>query len=381
MGKSRRISPYANIVKAEQWRKNFLDEINALDGFDDLVRHSRSVGRVPEVDEKLKQRARDIVESRDMDELTAARQYYNNAHLLVYWRVLKEDIEKGYASGRISREFPLFQVKRDAGSGGIALEGVAAEFLDQIHFDVDETTLIDFTDPGAELCELPVLFKLSDGSPSRQQPLNRAFMQLSLVSRIMLASLEAYYSSFIDYQYRQKSPILDYYRIHCFLDNFLYMNEEGDVRRSNYDAIFGNSSLYELKLYLQYNLDNEYLIDLKDVEAFLERQRKYYLSLALDITLEENEVHNRHKNLLAYDAERGVVHTQNISPELIEHFRTTVIESFGVVKQNGCPFAMSVGASGNALLEVFQYSDTVFLYVLRHSVDFNKVFGEQCETR
>lgn len=376
MNKSRRVSPYTDAVKTERWRKDFLDEINVIDGFEGLVRHSRSATQLSEPDQRLKQDARRIIESRDRDELTIARQYYNNAHLLVFWRLLKEDINKGYSSGRISREFPLFQIKRGVESGSIVLEGATVEFLDKVHFDLDESTLIDSEAPATELHELPVLLKLSADSPRRQQPLNQAFMRLSLVTRIALASLESCYSNFIEQQRLQQSPIQDYYRIHCFLDNFLYINESGSVRRANYDAIFGNSSLYELKLYLQYNLDNKILIGLKEVEAFLERQRKFYLSLALDITLEENEVHNQRKNLLAYDAESGVVHAQNINPKLISHYHKTVIESFGVVKQNGCPFAMSVGTSGNALLEVFQYFDTIFLHLLHHSIDFKKVFGK-----
>jgi len=109
------------------------------------------------------------------------------------------------------------------------------------------------------------------------------------------------------------------------------------------------------------------------VSEFLERQRKFFLKLALTITLAENEIHNRRKDLRWYDHTAGIV-KDGISEELIKHFDETVIKRYGLIKQSGCPFAKSKAFKKNALIEIFEYYDSMMIHMLSRASEFKQLF-------
>ena len=173
------------------------------------------------------------------------------------------------------------------------------------------------------------------------------------------------YDLFIEHHRRIGGTIRDYYRIHFFLDNFLYVREDGMVRRSHFDFIFMNNNLYELKLYLQDRFDKEKRLTLDEVNTFLRQQRQFYAKAALSISLADNEIHNNRKDLLAYDEDVGIVLARDVTDTLREHYQDNVIEGYGLIRQGGCPFARSTGLKKNALIEVFEYTDTLMPRQLR----------------
>ncbi len=362
-------------VQTRVWRDSFLHEISRIDNFEEWLSSSLSAvaNQTPGQEmNHLTNEALKIVQSKDRNELTAARQYYNNAHLLGYWRMLNTELGSAIKRGAVDADFPLLKIQPDKHPNWFLLTGIPLQFFSQIKFDIDEQTVL--TSPEDFKKEVPVLLKPSGGDQTRQSRLNMVFLQLSLLVRIQMEAMSTFYKLFLQFQYELKSPLWDYYKIHIFLDNFLYVREDGYVRRSNFGNIFGNSSLYELKLYLQSCLDSHIKIRLADVEGFLKRQRKYMLNLALTISLEENEIHNCRKDLLAYDPERGVVRAIGITKDMLDYYQQSVIAPLGVIKQNGCPFALSKGLSRNALIENFEHFDRLIISFLRNSKNFHTAF-------
>ena len=188
-------------------------------------------------------------------------------------------------------------------------------------------------------------------------------------------AFKQFYDLYIHQIREKRNNAWDYYVIHYYLDNTLFGNGRGRYQKAHFDCIFFNSNIFELKRYFEYHINRASHLSIANIQAFLRRQRDTNVRRALAISLEENEVNNRRKDLLVYDPEAGVVQFDDISQELLDHYHETVINVFGLIKQDGCPFAKTKGIEKNAVIEVFEYFDNMMVYVLRNSSEFSQLFG------
>ena len=164
------------------------------------------------------------------------------------------------------------------------------------------------------------------------------------------------------------SATWDSYKIHVFLDTFLYRLNNGSTRTSKFDFVFFANNRLELVVWLDSSLKAGKPLSLKQAEMFLNSQTKHYLGLSQRITLEENEVLNCHRELLHYDEIRNVVCLENIPPGILEKCRKPIQDL--ALTNLGCPFARAKGVKINALTEMYQYSDQLFLRTLEASWEF-----------
>lgn len=339
-------------VMSAAWRKSFLESVCSLDQFNVLVDESAGLPvrhPSPEQLEQLNAAAQRLISGYDRKELVVARQSYNNEHVLEFWKFYSQECQRLLKSGTIAHDFPLFSVTPD-------FEGLDfdARAIPVTRFDEDDFLCQTV---GASPADVP-----RDG-------LERLWAKLVVLHRIQNATIQTLYRLLINKARLQGTAVWDYYRIHYFLDNNLYQLGNGAFYRSPFSFVFFNTNLLELKLYLEFHIRNAAEISLTTVQDFLERQREYYLRLALSVSSEENEIHNRRRDLCRYDPEDGVVKDQ-FTDALKNHYHETVVHACGMIKLDGCPFARTKGLRKNALIEVFEYFDRMMVHLLEHSVEF-----------
>jgi hypothetical protein len=127
--------------------------------------------------------------------------------------------------------------------------------------------------------------------------------------------------------------------------------------------------------YIEYHHNAGNLLVISDVRDFLSRQTVHALKFSLKIQLPEAQVLNEHKELLAYNPGTDIVELQNIPQDMLESARAQIHEH-GLIQTGGCPFAQAKGLNGNALVEVYDYFNTLFIAVLSSSWEFNALFSE-----
>lgn len=338
---------FLETVRTEEWRHNLLEKVSRVTGFDvlvDLSCHAVAAVNVPDIP-TVNRQARQIVQSYGKEELATARQYYNNEHLLEYWKYYNSELEKVIATHSLDPAFPLFGIE-------VNLRGLT--------YRAHPIPLGNFLESGS-------------GGFS---PLDRLRSQLAPMLMAQRRIFKTLYVLFLNLNRKAHSETWDYYRIHYFLDNNLYEIGNGRYYRSPFDFVFFNTNMLELRLFLEHQLQAGATLSVADVGDFLRRQREYYLHLALSVTSEENEIHNHRRDLCWYDAAAGVV-KDGVSDELREYYRRNVVEPYGLVKLTGCPFARSKGLKKNSLLEVFEYSDGLMLHLLSQSEEFQRAFGSR----
>ena len=129
-----------------------------------------------------------------------------------------------------------------------------------------------------------------------------------------------------------------------------------------YDVFF-NSNLFNVMAYLNHQYMNSNDASLSDVALFLARQRKYLAKLAVMNSLAENEVLNYCKNTNYYDEADGVVKI-DATEEQLKYFQETKVDSYHMVKLEGCPFAKTLGVKTNTMVEVYEYFDDILIEFL-----------------
>lgn len=355
------------LVGSPVWRSALLAKFATLPGFDSLLTQSCSPSGVDKTTvplAELNMKAAQIVHSHDRQELVVARQYYNNEHLVRFWRFFCEELDKIVSANGLDPHFPLFEITMDLSVPDYRVRPLASSFLED-HADAgdgghetrDPSSLISSRFPNVDHIDL-----------------RRLFVKLSVFFAYQTSLLVAFYRLFLNIHRKQGSEVWDYYRIHFFLDNHLYSRDNEYFYRSSFDLIFFNSNLVELGIFLHYHFSRGLPLSVDEVRGFLRRQTEYHLKRALTISMEDNEIFNRRKDLLEYLPDEGLVGIREVSDELRAFYRQSVIEYYGLLKQGGCPFAKSKGVSRNALLELYGYSNELIIQLLSRAEEFDQVF-------
>ena len=364
-----------DLVRSEEWCVRFLGALVRMEGFGTLVDRSRRLAaniRAKKL-ERIRLPAQRLVASYPRYELAIARQYYNNEHLIHFWRSVNQEIDRLVDVGAITREFPLFQVK--AHVSGLTYEAVPIPVWNFVNIEIHKTQ------------DEPFLFTWRPGGNSTRPQINREsvldggkaldtlFGKLALLHNVVIHGFTGLYNIFLMHHRKQKDIVWDYYRIHYFLDNYLYLRQDGASCRASFGDIFFNSNLLELRVFLKHHLANRQYLSLQDVDDFLERQRQYYLRRAVTISLEENEHLNHRHDLFRYDPERGIVVPEDMTDEMRQAYRTAKIDPYGLLKLDGCPYAKSKGVKANALLETYEHFDKLMLHLLSRCPEFKELFA------
>ena len=217
--------------------------------------------------------------------------------------------------------------------------------------------------------------RLLDSALGMNAVLDSLYGRLTLIAQSFHETSVILYQMFLARERQAASATWDSYKIHVFLDTFMYRLNHGSTRTSRFDLIFFANNRLELIVWLDSSLKAGKPRSLKQAEMFLNNQTKHYLGLSQRITLEENEVLNCHRELLHYDEIQNVVRLGNIPPEILEKCRKP-IQDMGITSL-GCPFARAKGVKINALTEIYQYSDQLFLRILEASWEFKRLFNQE----
>lgn len=350
-------------IMTEEWRSAFIGRLAKLDGFFELVDRSCqtiSIAHRPIDFAALNMQARNLIASYDIKDLAAARQYYNNEHLVLFWKFYHDKLEPLFENGSVDRNFPVFTAEIDYAGDDFRVTPVKIDFLNS-----------DVMKIGDDLLRRESVTEIHK---SGERDLRDLFARLTILQQIQNKAFNDFHLLFLKQAQRAKNIVWDYYKIHYFLDNNLYPLGDGTYYRAPFDYVFFSSNITELKLFLSHCHASDLNIDINNVADFLGRQRKYYLQIALSLSLPENEIHNRRKDLRWYDPIEGVV-KDGISDDLLRFYDETVVKKGGLVKQGGCPFAKTKGVRRNSLIEVFEYFDQMMIALLSHSTLFAKLFG------
>ncbi|MEW6330544.1 MAG: hypothetical protein AB1560_03690 [Pseudomonadota bacterium] len=371
---------YFGLVKSESWRRRFLGQLSDLAGFDTFLKRSRVAekGELSRLLASMRGHAKRLIKTYPKHELAAARQYYNNEQLVHFWRGFSQELEGLIRLGAVPREFPVFEVSIDGTKQLYGARAVSIRHFEEIevHRVSDHPLRYRWNPKTGDVRQE----RDGDDAQTAATNLESLMGKLTILHDMVFRSLRSLYGIFVEYNRMAGTKIWDYYRIHQFLDNFLYVAPNGEPCRSSFDFVFFNSNVHELRLYLAHHHDKQLPLTLSDVSDFLKRQRTYYQKLAVSISLEESEALNHRKDLYEYDEKCGVVMLAGITDEFKRHLHKHKIEPIGLLRLDGCPFAKSRGVERNALIEVYEFFDRLVLHFLAHSREFDRLFGRQRRT-
>lgn len=348
------------------WKEGFLREITALSGFDDLAARSRGIGASRPSQacwDDIKRPAVDLIERYPRRILVEARQHCNIAHLVEFWRWYGDVLKKYILAGSLTENFPLFSIKEPS-----ARRQYEIESLSPADFDHYEFRLIAKLPPTCQYRHNPSvkIKKLSKKKFIRVENLERFICKLCRLQDTYSRTTTYLYNMFIDAARQELSPAWGDYRIHLFLDRFLYQTKDGQICDAPFEKIFFSSNLSELSVYLRYKFDRKLIPSVQDVGKFLSRQRKYYLELAMQLDMAGAAYLNNYRHLLHYHPPKGIVILPEMESQILEIIDRDLIQAAGVIKMAGCPFAKSKGVSENAVLEAFRHVDTLMLEMVGH---------------
>lgn len=370
-------SKYIDTVRSDAWRERFLEQLSLLEEYESFLAQNgviRSVN-ITGLPASLRSKANQLVKSYSRHELVAAKQYYNNDHLIHFWRWFVENLDMLASAGAISRDFPLFRVNINWEILKYRVTKIPIQQFEQSHF--------------YKISDQPLKYaSVSRASSGRKDHADGAvdtagadFESLKgklVVLRIhVFEALRNLYYIFLEFNRRNKSVPWNSYKIHQFLDYFLYIGPNGDNCGAAFEGIFFNSNISELTLFLDHHFAQRRRLLLFEVDQFLQRQRKHYLTRAVSISLEESEALNHRRDLLIYDERQGIVRLNGLTDEIRQLLREEKIEPYQMARFDGCPFAKSKGVDYNALLEVYEFFDRLMLYLLNFSPEFSNLFVKQ----
>lgn len=354
-------------VGSAQWRANLLREIDALDGFNQLIDHAinPAIEPAPEIIAHLKQCACALLSRHSREELRAARLHYNTQQLIAFWEHYCKLTELSMTGSTENESLPLPAIVLDPIKKQLQLRAITKQELtnglfiranqDPIH-PLFKQVDFDHTSPPA----------------SDQALLDSLQGRFTLAARKVFNSSVALYRHYLTQEQRAASDIWNSYKIHVFLDNFLYQPQQDRARTSRFELIFFANNLRELMIWLDMSLKNRQQITIAGVKEFLARQTKYYLALSQRISLEENEILNMRKDLLYYDDVLGVVRLKEIPSELLSEPKKLFNEL--EMTSLGCPFGRTKGVQHNALVEIYHYCDNLFVRIMEASWEFPRLF-------
>lgn len=359
------------VVGSAEWRETLLSRLSTLDGFDSLAAESRglSAPTLAERAARLRIDATLIAGSYPRMELAAARQYYNTEQLLRFWRYFNREIANLARLGLITAEFPLFTVQADLERLVYGIKPVDIEYFGALN------TAGHGNDTHCPI-QLPAqaLHGLNAAEPGYAR-LSALFNKLLALHQIMFGTVKTYYDIFLKMGCKRNTVAWQCYKIHLFLDHYLYIDASGESLRADFDRIFFSTNVKPFQFYLAHCLASGATVTLADAEAFLARQRNHYLEQALSLSIEDTEILNLERQLIRYVPEKGVTTVCGATDELREFYRQNRIIPYGRIKLDGCPFAKVKGVRGNAMIEVFEMFDRMMLYLLLHAEEFNDLFG------
>lgn len=293
----------------------------------------------------------------DKKELVHACQQYNNTHLIEFWKWFCTWQDKAADLDATVADFPLFEVKRNFASGESTLVPVGVERFETLFFwqTVEDNDSYRF-------CKSQVREEFRPAwSDTKHDPLIQLLGRLTMLKLTYIKSTTFLYNRFLAEQHQKSSPSWDAYKIHYFLDSVLYKYPDGRSYSAVFDKIFFNNNLLEIKIFLRHCLESRVCFTLEDVAAFLERQRTYYVQLALHIGLEQNAFLNNRRDLMYFDPQRGIAVMPELGRHMLVRLREELVDKAGMVQMDGCPFAKSKGLSKNAAAEVYARFDQLML--------------------
>lgn len=350
-------------VYSDEYRKTLLHKVTSIEGFECLVENSRyrGIGGC-EIGSSVIAAAKHIISSSPMAELRVARQHFNTAHLLAFWEQYNELLKKGIANGAISEQFPLFTVKPDLVYRTLHMQKISPEFLYSGFFraahEINGFRYIPMAIHKARLAYV-----------DKTDVLQSLHGRLAHVLFLARQTLTFTYDKFLLDEKLAESAVWEAYQLHVFFDAFLYDPDHPGFGQSTFDKIFFVSNLTELILFLRESIKSKWLLDTSHVNDFLKKQTKFNLRLSQEISLEDNHVRNWHQEFMQYDPELGVAHMNGMPVQLLEDARHLLRETLRL-EDIGCPFGRAKGVQRNALVEIYNYFDRLFLHVIEHCWEF-----------
>ncbi len=356
---------YYSIVSAESWRKKFIYEIeNNADIGDPFLDSIES--DTPIINDKVRlnnQPARQLINTYPKDELAVARQHYNSKHLVLFLKYYNHLKNRLITSKSINAEFPLFLFKSHDIQKSMEIFPFGIE-------NFQNKSIVNHT----KIHRIKTARNNTQPTIFRHRRLDSLLLKLQQLASILKHSNEYTYKLFLREAAEQNSTAWECYKIHYFLDEFLFVNRNGAPSRAPFSGVFTNSNLLELQIFLTYYARSNLALTHRDLESFLENQRQYYLRISVTAPMVDILLLNGRKDLLAYDPEQNIVHMRNAPKEVLESIQKEGINSFGYSKLDGCPFAKMKGVNSNALIEVFRQFDDLALFMLKQTDDFMSLF-------
>lgn len=358
-------------VSGPAWRSEFLTRIEAIPDFLTLVDRSRerNFSARSEMAPAMADHAQRVIRQYSLHELRVARQFYNAQHLLAFWRRYNEIISTGIARGILSRRFPLLSVKVDAANRSLTLDSLKLEQATAGIFrrlDASLPPRFEWTDCDAG--DRALAERLSE-----QDVLDSLHGRLAWILQQARTAGSILYTQFLGHEREAGSDQWAWYKIHVFLDNFLYNADGGSRGLSRFEFVFFSSNKEELMVWLAWELRQGSRLGIPRVRSFLARQTKFNMALSQRISLAENEVRNSRRDLLAYDPSSEIVKLAIPPGDILEnaerHFREMDVRSLG------CPFGREKGVARNALAEIYEYFNQLFVRAIEGSWEFQRLFG------
>lgn len=357
-------------VRDTVWKNTFLQEIEGLTGFKELAEQSRGNRRTEHCQndwDEIKQPALEILARYPKRTLIEARHHYNTTHLVEFWKGYCTTIQEYIAKGIISGSFPVFLVHERGTQQNFDIEALSPAYFDHFEYrtlrKLPPACLYKYN---AELRER----KRSWQKLKENEDLERFICKLRLLEDIYSKTTTYFYNRFINKVQLESLSTWGDYRIHLFLDHFLYLSKDGQTCDAPFEKIFFSSNLSELSTYLRHVFARKRRPPLEKIDEFLGRQRRYYIELAMTLDIVEVTYINNSRHLMHYDRDKRIV----VMPPMESGIRTVIeqdlIQAAGVIKMSGCPFAKSKGMAENAVLEVFRHFDLLMLELVRHWYSF-----------
>jgi hypothetical protein len=370
-------SRYIETVRSDAWRERFLEKLSLLEEYESFlvqngVIRSANVSGLPL---SLRSKAGQLVESYSRYELVAAKQYYNSDHLIHFWRWFVENLDMLTSAGAISRDFPVFKVRINWEILKYSVTRIPIQqFEHSLFYKISDQPLKYASVPRASSGRSDHTGSIVDMASIEFESLKG---KLIVLRGQVFEILKTLYYVFLEFNRRSKSVVWNTYKIHQFLDYFLYIGPNGDNCGAAFEGIFFNSNISELTLFLEHHFAERRCLSLLEVDQYLQRQRRYYLTRAVSASLEESEALNHCRDLLIYDEQQGIVRLNGLTDEVRQQLREEKIEPYQIVRFDGCPFAKSKGVDHNALLEVYEFFDRLMLHLLNFSPEFGNLFVKQ----
>lgn len=354
-------------VTSEKWKRDFLYELAAIPDFNYWLSLStkNNIDLTSKFTRCIRDSAKRIIARYERTDLVRASYHYNTKHLIEFWMWFRTLQERLVRSGEICRDFPVFSVNEGPANGGCEINSLGIEYFEQYYFwkvsdqpcSYRYCAKANRSEHEGEWCKY---------SHDVFDQLSGRLHALNLYTKDNMT--RAYYR-FLLQQKELESSCWDDYRIHYFLDRFLYESEDGKSFGAPFEKIFFSNNLDEFEVYLRHCRRTGVDLKYTNIEKYLERQRKYYLALALKIGIAETAFLNNHRHLLCYDPDLKVVVMPELDEQLKSMLHWELVDKAGMMEMDGCPFAKSKGVSGNALIEVYARFDFLMLKLIRRWLD------------